>query len=731
MGHQKRFTRRQDCLNSAVRPVVEALENRQLLSVSLDDGVLAITGTEGADTISVRPAVRFADKLRVSVNGSHKLVDRALVHGILVNALGGDDWVAVEGMGDRLAIPATLLGGAGNDTLGGAFGKDLIRGGAGDDLVTGGGGDDSLIGSDGDDRLLGGDGADLILGGAGNDHISTSSYATWDGDVVKGGAGADSINQQAKLQFPIINYTGTPTGYSPQQMRRAYGLGEIEDANFTNRGKGQAIAIVIASYHPTAFADLTKFSKQFGLPVPTKKTFKQVFVSKKRPTTDEAATGEAMLDIQWVHAIAPEATILLVAADALTWPDMVRAVDKSVNLLDKYYGGGVVTMSWGGGENPTWTSLDGSFNNRYTKKISFVASSGDTPVPSWPASNPNVLAVGGTTLNLDQYGNRVGGGATSETPWAMGGSGPSILYNQPVYQQNRGVPGTTRGTPDLAYNADPATGVSVYNSFGSGGVSGWGSAGGTSAGAPQVAAMLVLANELRARKRLPKLGNTALDRIYRLGGTGSDAYFNDITTGGTLNYPAGFGWDWATGWGSPNAHTLIPALAETRIPFIDQQVKLGGRFTTYNPAAVATPGGQPLSWMEFKGIGQLQGTATLNLQPIVNKVFISQLGVAATVALFGYDNAGTAVAGNPIVLYRYDNSVVGQGQYTITYGATTGGGTVITGFLMFRGQFGKGNKVSGEIFTTTADGKRIKNVFQTNPLLPTATVTTLNGNWSV
>lgn len=731
MGHHMRTTRRCNLMAEAVRPVIESLEQRQLLSVDLDGGVLLVNGTAQADEITIRPAVNVPGQLRVMVNGKRTLVDAAQVKSIQINGRDGDDYIAIEGNGSRIVVPAVIYGGAGNDTLAGAFGKDVIHGGGGDDLVYGGGGSDTLVGGSGADRLLGGEGDDALAGGAGNDQISTGQVASASKDSVSGGAGGDTVNYQADPTFAVATYTSSPTGLSPQQLRRAYSFGELEDRSFKNRGKGQAVAIVVAHHSPNAKADLAKFSKQYGLPMPNKNNFKQVWASKKRPLADEGWNTEAMLDIQWVHAIAPEATIILVEAESAMGPDIAKAINKSVEVLNKYYGGGVVSMSLslsGLGEFPGQTAYEGTFNSRYTKKITFVAASGDYAIPSYPATSPYVLAVGGTTLTLDEYGNRIGGGASSEAAWEGSGGGPSGYFPAPVYQQNRGVNylSSTRGNPDLAINA---TDFAVYNSYGDGGQSGWFSVAGTSGGTPMISAMLALVNQLREQNHKPKLGNTVLDRIYRLAGRGANSVFNDITLGASANFGAGVGWDYATGWGSPNAHTLIPALAEQTTPFMDKAVKFSGRATTYTPTANISLGATPLSWAEFKGRGVMQGSATMNLFLTVDSAFTSALGTTATMEVFGYDDAGVAAAGNPIILKRYGNTFTGQGQYTVTYnnGQTT---STATGYLIVAGQVGKGNKVSGEFYTVTADGKRIKNVFQRDPLDPTASVTTLAGKWS-
>jgi hypothetical protein len=407
MGHLAKT--KANRLSAATRPVVEQLEQRQLLSVTLTDGTLAIVGTEAADTIDIYPSTRFNDRLMVSVNGANTHFALSAVQRIQVDALGGDDYVNVSSRASRITMPVMLLGGEGEDTLAGALGNDSIEGGNGADFLSGGNGNDVLKGGRGKDRILGGEGDDTIAGGLGSDAISTDQTGDGTNDVVLSSSGKDSVNSQANPNFPISTYTDTIEAYNPTQIRRAYGFGDLSDKSYTNRGQGQAIAIVDAFHTPTAMKDLTYFSKQFGLPVATKKNFVQVYASGKRPTEDAGWSSETLLDIQWAHAIAPAATIILVEADSALTSDLYAAVTVATKLLNKYFGGGVVSMSFGSTEAADQTQLESTFKNKNTKNVSFVAAAGDTPETSYPATSPYVLAVGGTALYLDEYGNRVSG----------------------------------------------------------------------------------------------------------------------------------------------------------------------------------------------------------------------------------------------------------------------------------------------------------------------------------
>src|ERR1041385_926832 len=226
-------------LSLATKPILEVLEARCLLSAALlDDGTLTIVGTNHADTIRIRPA-KADGYLKVGINRHISLFPTDSVKAISVNARGGDDEVAIWNVGGKIDAPVTMIGGAGDDTLGGGSGSDLLIGGEGDDFLHGAKGNDTLEGDAGNDQLIGSDGSDSVSGGDGNDDL-----VTMPDDQVDGGAGDNTITNDVQGQFPIETFTGTPSGYAVTQQRQAYGLGDLTDGDYTNRGKGQAIAIV-------------------------------------------------------------------------------------------------------------------------------------------------------------------------------------------------------------------------------------------------------------------------------------------------------------------------------------------------------------------------------------------------------------------------------------------------------------------------------------------------------
>ena len=356
---------------------------------------------------------------------------------------------------------------------------------------------------------------------------SVASYAPTDGPVAFGAS--------------IVPAAGSAVAgpYSPAQLRHAYGVDQLPQD-----GTGLTIAIVDAHDDPTIASDLADFDTRFGLPAADliKAT------PQGTPTFDSGWSLEIALDVEWAHAIAPKATILLVEAASANNADLLGAVDYAVSQ-----GAGQVSMSWGGGEYAGVSSLDTHFNH---PGVTFLASSGDSGAGvDYPAVSPYVTAVGGTSVSLDSAGNKL-----SETTWSGSGGGVSADVSRPSYQAGFND-ASGRGVPDVAYDADPNSGVYVREN------GGWYGVGGTSAGAPQWAGLAALINQGRQAAGLPALGsglaygtNTAL---YNLAGgtsyTNAPGAFTDITTGSNGN-AATVGYDTATGLGSPVANVLVPDL---------------------------------------------------------------------------------------------------------------------------------------------------------------------------
>jgi kumamolisin len=316
-------------------------------------------------------------------------------------------------------------------------------------------------------------------------------------------------------------------------------------------GGSKAIAIVDAYDYPTALADLTAYSKQFGLPAPTSSTFTVAYAGTAKPPADPDcanyggwdcwATEEA-LDIEMAHAAAPSAHIYLVEANSSNYNDLFAAVTKAASLV-KAAGGGEVSMSWGGGEFSSETQSDATFTGT---NVVFFASSGDSEGTIYPSVSPNVVAVGGTTIARNPSTMAF----ESEVTWEDTGGGYSAVEPRPSFQSAiSATVGAHRGVPDVAAVGNPRTGVWVYNSFDnnySGQLFAWNIIGGTSVASPLWAGIANHAGHFSAST----LAEETL--IYANGKTAAD--FRDLTVG-TCGYYEGYlaasGWDACSGFGAP------------------------------------------------------------------------------------------------------------------------------------------------------------------------------------
>jgi subtilase family serine protease len=347
--------------------------------------------------------------------------------------------------------------------------------------------------------------------------------------------------------------------YTPGQIQNAYHFSSLFSNYNANAGAGQTIAIVDAYANPNIVNDLITFDGQWGLPGQDANGvngFLKVVDQNGGTNLPPADSGwglEIALDVEWAHAIAPAAQIVLVEANSASYSDLLTAVDQAVTQ-----GAAVVSMSWGGGEFSSEKNFDSHFNRT---GVTFVASSGDNGAGAeYPAVSPYVVAVGGTSLTADASGNWL-----SETSWSGSGGGPSAYVSRPTYQSNYFNAGglktvssaiLSRGkrlTPDVSYDANPGTGVYVYDQ------GGWYQVGGTSTGAPQWAALIAIADQARvASGKMLLNSTTVLNTLYNPGSYAGE--FHDIRSGSN-GYSAGTGFDLVTGLGSPLANQVVAALS--------------------------------------------------------------------------------------------------------------------------------------------------------------------------
>jgi subtilase family serine protease len=424
--------------------------------------------------------------------------------------------------------------------------------------------------------------------------------------------------------------------FTPLAMQNSYNLPALYASG--DKGQGATIAIIDSFGNPNMASDLANFDTQFGLPhmcgepgqacgagIPT---FQHVYwngtTEVKAPPSGSNGTGqqdrnawalETSLDVEWAHAIAPEANILNVTtnpAETLGVQGFPAMMDAEQFIVDNHQAT-VISQSFASteeafGSTQSLLNLRHAFISAAQNGVTVLGSSGDggsantdkTPVknPStvpyptvnWPASDPLVTGVGGTYLCTDPV---TGIGVDSADPptacqanpgvrevgWIDSGGGFSHVFAKPGYQTTLpagSTPiGAMRGVPDVAFQASARTGTLVYDTApgdAQGGLpcpggdpcsAGWYVVGGTSCSAPQWAGLVAIADQIAGHG----LG-LINPRLYQLAAPPTySAYFYDVTTGNNQadpsipGYPATTGWDPVTGLGTPNAATLVPALA--------------------------------------------------------------------------------------------------------------------------------------------------------------------------
>jgi len=374
--------------------------------------------------------------------------------------------------------------------------------------------------------------------------------------------GTSASNGYAQPNFIIANpsrvspASSTVVGLTPSQIRHAYGFDLLSCSSSNTCGSGQTVAIVDAFNDPNIQSDLNTFDSQFGLPTcTTSNGCFTIATPQGAPRANRSWALEISLDVEWAHAIAPGAKILLVEAATNSFANLFSAVDFAASQTGVHQ----VSMSWGGGESSTEVGSDSHFQ---VTGVTFFASSGDSGHGIiYPSASPFVVSVGGTTLTLG------GGNVVSETAWSGSGGGISAFESEPSYQTNYPIPSTggLRGNPDVSYDADPASGVAVFDSLGDQGFKNWIQVGGTSAGSPQWAALNAIANAGRTSPLSSTSTTTPTNvALYSIAKTAYSTNYRDITSGtngscGTV-CTAGTNYDFVTGLGSPLANALVPSL---------------------------------------------------------------------------------------------------------------------------------------------------------------------------
>lgn len=477
--------------------------------------------------------------------------------------------------------------------------------------------------------------------------------------------------------------------YTPAQIRAAYGLpvlppvtSSITSAQAAQLGAGQTIYIVDAQSDPNIVAELAAFNKKFGLPGCTTTsiatntrlplavaapsagcTFSVVYntatgtLASSAPAYDSGWATEIALDVEWSHATAPLARIILIEAPNAAVSSLLGGVS-----LANAMGPGVVSMSFAAGEGSWTAQVDATFTKT---NMSYLAAAGDAGAGvNWPAVSAHVLAIGGTSLGF------TGSGSRTETVWSGTGGGVSRYTATPSYQTSAvpgmGVP-AHRSVTDVSFNADPSTGQYVAVIPAGASAVGWMSVGGTSLSTPQWAGVLAIANALRAQSSLAPVGaphSLLYTGIASVAGTYAGDFL-DVTQGadGTCSSCyARFGYDLPTGLGTPNVAALLNSLAIPQTPVA----------ASPSPTVAATVVAGPQITAS-----SLVGTVGKKLTGSISFADSTSNSLSITISAVPSGMSLTSASNSPVVNVTWVSPV--KGSYTLLVSAKDGNG--LTGTL--------------------------------------------------
>jgi hypothetical protein len=471
--------------------------------------------------------------------------------------------------------------------------------------------------------------------------------------------------------------------YSPSEIRQIYDATPLYKEGYD--GRGMTISIVDAYGDPYIAAELKQFDQTFGIAAPP--SFNVMCVDGPCNYAEGIAAGwnaEIALDVEWAHAMAPGANICLWigANNAVPLYYAVAAAvagrDPGTVVPSSCQQSSVVSMSWGEPENDIASSaaIEPTFGVNYpwlnqvfqygtSKGITFFSSSGDwgaydqsfgqtSPYGGtvFPASDPFVTSVGGTSLYMSTSSGllQYSLGATAnaigsygyETAWSWNnyynwgtGGGFSTFYNRPSWQGGPGFPaGETRGVPDVAWDADPITGVLVS-------VEGQLTAiGGTSVGAPSWAGSMALIDSVAGHSL--GLINPELYSILRNPSEYASA-FHDVTVGDNNPDMAAHGWDDVTGMGSPNIANLASILVSSHMSFASSGVGSGSN-SFYARDGISI----------FDPVGDLNNLFTVGSRIPIQVIVTSPDGARVTsgtfrATIYSENPAGPVVGSVPLV----------------------------------------------------------------------------------
>jgi hypothetical protein len=483
---------------------------------------------------------------------------------------------------------------------------------------------------------------------------------------------------------PAVTNKSPLGGYTPAQLHAAYAL-----PSSTFPAAQQTVAIVDAYNDPTAEADLGVYDKEFGLPACTSangcfKKLDQEGKSSPLPATEGGWATEISLDVQMVHAICQSCHVLLVEAANPSFAALGAAVDTAAKA-----GATEISNSYGGAEEAGSSSDNGPYDH---PGIVITVSAGDcgyfnenhcgeAEAANFPASSPDVVAVGGTSLNKS-------GESWSSTVWEGSGSGCSIAFTAPLWQSevanfSATACGTGRSVSDVSAVANPYTGVDVYDSTANGGdPTGWGVWGGTSVASPVIAAEFGLAGGAQG-VQFPAA------TLYAHSGESADLY--DVVSGsngsctGATECEGAVGYDGPTGVGSPiglGAYATAASPANSAAPSIAGTAEQGQVLTLSHGVWSGKPTAYSDHWLLCNASGAscteiasaTNSTYTLPAAAVGSTIRVQEIASNASGSGAPVDSSATAtvISNAPAVTGFTPTSAVTGSSVTITGTSLTG-----------------------------------------------------------
>jgi subtilase family serine protease len=447
---------------------------------------------------------------------------------------------------------------------------------------------------------------------------------------------------------PLLqSQVGTPdaipsgVGYGPSQLQAAYGLTSASASD----GAGKTVALVDAYNDPTASADLNTYRSAAGLPATTLKVVNQNGATSPLPATAPTSddwTLEESLDLDMVSSACPLCSIVLVEATDDSGTGLYVANSTAATLA------GYISNSWGGSESST----DLTYDSEYFSHTGVVttASAGDSDYGViYPAASPDVVSVGGTSLTTASNSRGWTESVWNTTDGSEGtGSGCSAYESQPSWQTALGLPSgcSNRIDNDVSADADPATGVAVYDTTNGNG--GWNEVGGTSASSPFIAGVYALAGNP---------GNTPADDLYT---HASNLY--DVTSGNDASScspaylcTAETGFDGPTGLGTPDGITAFSQGGSTG----------GNTVTVTNPGSKTGTVGTATSL-------QISGSDSASGQTLTYTA--TGLPPGLTISSSGLISGTPTTAGTYTVTVTAKDTTGATGSTTFTWTISTSGG---------------------------------------------------------